>query len=42
MDAFEGVVSEILWREGYWVQSSLKVDLTKEEKVAIGRPTAPR
>ena len=42
MDAFESLVSEILWREGYWVRSSLKVELTKEEKAAIGRPTAPR
>lgn len=42
MDAFEKVVSEILWREGYWVQNSLKVELTKAEKVAIGRPSSPR
>lgn len=42
MDAFESVVGETLWREGYWVQSSLKVELTKEEKIAIGRPSTPR
>lgn len=42
MDAFESVVSEILWRDGYWVQSSFKVELTKEEKAAIDRPTSPR
>src|SRR5208282_1083550 len=42
MDAFEQVVSEILWREGYWVRTSVKVDLTKEEKRQIGRPSAPR
>ena len=30
MDAFEQVVSEILWMEGYWVRTSVKVDLTKE------------
>ena len=42
MDAFEQVVSEILWMEGYWVRTSLKVDLTKEEKVSIGRPSSPR
>jgi len=34
MDAFEHLVSEILWLEGYWVRSSVKVDLTKEEKRA--------
>ncbi|MGO8841495.1 MAG: hypothetical protein ACLQF1_10275 [Methyloceanibacter sp.] len=42
MDAFESVVSEILWRDGYWVRNSLKVELTKEEKAAIGRPSSPR
>jgi hypothetical protein len=42
MDAFEQVVSEILWREGYWVRTSVKVDLTKEEKREIGRPSSPR
>jgi hypothetical protein len=42
MDAFESVVSQILWRDGYWVQSSVKVELTKEEKIAIGRPSSPR
>lgn len=42
MDAFEQVVSEILWMEGYWVRTSVKVDLTKEEKVRIGRPSSPR
>ena len=42
MDAFEQVVSEILWMEGFWVRTSVKVDLTKEEKVRIGRPSSPR
>lgn len=42
MDAFEQVVSEILWMEGYWVRTSVKVDLTKEEKVRIGKPSSPR
>lgn len=42
MDAFEQVVSEILWMEGYWVRTSVKVNLTKEEKVLIGRPSSPR
>lgn len=42
MDAFENVVSEILWRDGYWVQNAVKVELTREEKVEIGRPTIPR
>jgi len=32
VDAFEQLVSEILWMEGYWVRTSVKVELTKEEK----------
>ncbi len=42
MDAFEQLVAEILWMEGFWVRTSVKVDLTKEEKRAIGRPSSPR
>ena|SRR5947209_54049 len=42
MDAFEQVVAEILWREGYWVRTSVKVELTKEEKRAIEIPSSPR
>ncbi len=42
MDSFEQVVSEILWHNGYWVRTSLKVELTKEDKQAIGRPSSPR
>jgi hypothetical protein len=42
MDAFEQVVSEILWMDGFWVRTSVKVDLSKEEKVRIGRPSSPR
>ena len=42
MDAFETVVSEILWQKGYWIQTSLKVELTKEDKLAINRPSSPR
>lgn len=42
MDAFEQLVSEILWLEGYWVRTSVKVELTKEEKRLIGLPSAPR
>jgi hypothetical protein len=42
MDAFEQVVGEILWRQGYWVRTSVKVDLTKEDKGSIGLPSSPR
>jgi hypothetical protein len=42
VDAFERVVVSLLEREGFWVRSSFKVELTKEEKVKIGRPSSPR
>ena len=42
MDAFESVVGEILHRDGYWIQNAVKVELTKEEKREIGRPSSPR
>ncbi len=42
MDAFESVVAALLVRRGYWVQTSVKVELTKAEKVQIGRHSSPR
>jgi hypothetical protein len=42
MDAFESVVAALLERKGYWTRTSVKVDLTKEEKVEIGKPSSPR
>src|SRR5229473_544873 len=42
MDAFESLIATLLRRQGYWVQPSFKVDLTKEEKRTIGRPSTPR
>ena len=42
MNAFEQIVSEILWTKGFWVQTSAKVALTKEEKRQIGLPSSPR
>ena len=42
MNAFDQVVASLLEREGFWVRSCVKVDLTKEEKRAIGRYSSPR
>src|SRR4051812_41328947 len=42
MDAFEQVVAEILWTQGYWVRTSVKVNLTKAEKIHIDRSSSPR
>ena len=41
MDAFESNVAEVLWRDGYWVQNAVKVDLTKDDKSKINRPSSP-
>lgn len=42
MDAFEHIVATVLEREGFWVRTTFKVELTKEDKVEIGRPSSPR
>jgi len=42
MDAFEALVVMLLEHEGYWVKSRFKVELTKEEKRLIDRPSSPR
>jgi hypothetical protein len=42
MDAFEQVVSEMLWMDGFWVQTSVKVNLTPREKGSVGKRTMPR
>lgn len=42
MDGFEALIAELLESEGYWVRRGHKVELTKAEKVKVGRPSAPR
>ena len=42
MDHFETIVCDLLETSGYWVRRSFKVDLTKEEKRKVGRPSIPR
>lgn len=42
MDAFEQLAADIFWNEGYWVRTGVKVELTREEKVQIGRHSSPR
>lgn len=42
MDSFEQVVATILDRAGYWVRTSVKVNLTREDKHAIKRRSSPR
>ena len=42
MDAFEQLAADIFWNEGYWVRTSVKVELTRDEKIRIGRHSSPR
>lgn len=42
MDSFENLVALLLRRDGYWTDTSVRVELTKEQKVAIDRPSSPR
>jgi hypothetical protein len=42
MDAFEELAGQLLNADKYWVKHSVKVDLTKDEKVKIHKPTTSR
>ena len=42
MDAFEQLVADIFWNEGYWVRTSVKVELTRQEKIKVGKHSTPR
>lgn len=42
MDHFESLVKTLLELDGYWVRQGFKVDLTREEKRAIGKHSMPR
>mgnify|MGYP000067350292 CR=1 FL=1 len=42
MDYFESIVCTLLEAEGYWVRQSFKVNVSKEDKVSIGKPSIPR
>ncbi len=42
MDAFESLMALLLAGEGYWTATSFKVNLTKDQKRAIGKPSMPR
>jgi len=42
MEALETIMSQLLEEDNFWVQKSIKVNLTKREKIKIGKPTTPR
>src|SRR5262245_50181400 len=42
MQSFESLIAMLLTHEGYWTATSVKVNLTKEDKQRIGRASCPR
>lgn len=42
MDSFERIIALLLEEDHYWVRQSHKVNLTKGEKKATGKPSIPR
>jgi hypothetical protein len=42
MDSFETLVGSLLEKDGFWVRTSVKVELALDEKKKIGRPSSPR
>lgn len=42
MDYFESILATLLESENFWVRRSFKVELTKEEKCRVGKPSMPR
>ena len=42
MDSFEALVRLLLEQDGFWTRQSHKVNLSKAEKRAIGKPSIPR
>ncbi len=41
MEPFEDIVRRYLENEGYWVRQSVKVHISREDKVAIGTYSMP-
>ena len=41
MNAFEELIGDLLQSNGYWVMQGYRIELTKEEKRRIGRPSQP-
>ena len=42
MNAFEEIIKQYLEEEGYWVRQSVKVEISKDDKKALGLPSMPR
>lgn len=42
MDAFEELAADLFRSEGCWARTGVRLDLTREEKLTIGRYSSPR
>lgn len=42
MDSFEQIVAGLLRKEGFWTWNGYKINLTKQNKKDIGKPSMPR
>ena len=42
MNAFERIVSFVLEEKGYWIRTSVKPNLTRHDKIIMGKPSMPR
>ena len=42
MNAFEDIVRLYLEEKGYWVRQSVKVNISKEDKIKLKKPSMPR
>lgn len=42
MDAFEELVADVLRADGYWVHQGYKIELSRDDKQALGNPSMPR
>jgi hypothetical protein len=42
MNSFESIIANLLELDGFWVRTSYKVELSKDDKAKIGRATSPR
>ena len=42
MDAFEELAADLFRSEGCWARTGVRLDLTREEKLRIGRHSSPR
>ena len=42
MNQFEQLIRILLEQKGYWVKTNVKVNLSKEDKARLGKPSMPR